>query len=133
MKFTDKVIVSGLSLLAIFYFSSGVALYFFSQQIFESLPEYYGAYNAHFVKDAGLAFSSSAILLLLAIINKPQRLVYSFSASLFVVLHGLFHIQMLLAGMVPGEYLGYELIQIILPASVLFGLVVLIYVVREKA
>ena len=132
MNLMDKVIVVSLSLLAVFYLASGIALYFFTQQTFDSLPSYYGAFNNHFVKDAGLAFTSSAILLILAIIRKSQRLVYSFSASIFVVLHGLFHVQMLFSGMIPGDYLSYELLQIILPASALLALVTLIYIRHSK-
>ena len=127
MNLEDKIIVALLGLLAVFYLASGIALYFHPMQTFDSLPSYYGEFNHHFVKDAGLAFTSSAILLFLAVFKRRERLIYSFSASLFVVLHGLFHVQMLLSGMVPKAYLGDELVQVIAPAMLLLGLVVVIY------
>ena len=123
----DKLIAVMLLLLAMLYLASGTALYFFALPTFESLPNYYGEFNSHFVKDAGLAFSSSAILLLLAVFNKSQRFIYSMSASLFVVFHGLFHVQMLLMGMVPTDFIVYELLRVILPATVLLILVAVIY------
>lgn len=123
----QKIIVGLLAVLALFYLAAGVSLYFFSQSTFESLPSYYGVFNAHFVKDAGLAFSSSGILLALAVLSTKYRLQYAFSASLFVVFHGLFHVQMLATGMVPEGYTGYELLQIVMPASVLLVLVGVLY------
>lgn len=123
----ERLIVTLLGLMSLFYFASGIALYFFSQQTFDSMPSYYGAFNNHFIKDAGLAFASSGILLVFAIIKKPERFIYSFCASLFVVLHGLFHVKMLFSGMVPDDYLPYELLQVIIPAFVLMILVGVIY------
>lgn len=96
------------------------------------MPEYYGLFNNHFIKDAGLAFLSSGILLVFALFRESERLVYSFCASIFVVLHGLFHIQMLLGGMVPGEYVAYELMQVVIPAFVLLVLVGIIYGSRKR-
>ena len=123
----ERIILLLLVVLSLFYLASGIALYFFSQLTFDSMPAYYGAFNNHFVKDAGLAFLSSGILLVFALLREKQRYIYSFCASIFVVLHGLFHVQMLLSGMVPGEYTAYELAQVIIPAFVLFVLVGVIH------
>jgi hypothetical protein len=127
MASKDKVIPFLLALMSLFYLASGVALYFFPLQTYETLPGYYGAFNNHFIKDAGLAFSSSGIMLALALFRSNERFIYSFCAALFVVLHALFHIQMLLTGMVPPEYTFYELLQVIIPAFVVLVLVGVIY------
>lgn len=126
----QKIIVGLLAVLALFYLAAGVSLYFFSQSAFDSLPDYYGVFNAHFVKDAGLAFSSSGILLCLAVFDAKHRFQYAFAASLFVVFHGLFHVQMLATGMVPADYTVYELLQVVLPALVTLVLVGVLYARR---
>ena len=123
----ERIIGLLLGLMSFFYLASGIALFFFSQLTFDTMPSYYGVFNNHFIKDAGLAFTSSGILLAFALFRERDRLIFSFSASLFVVLHGLFHIQMLLGGMVPREYLAYEVMQVIVPVFVLLVLVGLIY------
>lgn len=128
----ERIIVLLLGLMSLFYLASGIALYFFSQLTFDTMPGYYGVFNNHFIKDAGLAFSSSGILLVLALFRESERLIYSFCAAIFVMLHGLFHIQMLLSGMIPSEYIAYELMQVIVPAFVLLVLVAVIYG-RQKA
>ncbi len=123
----EKIIVLLLGLMSLFYLISGVALHFFSQLTFDTMPGYYGVFNNHFIKDAGLAFSSSGILLAIALFRENERLSFSFCASIFVVLHGLFHVQMLLGGMIPGEYVAYELMQVIVPAIVLMVLIGAMY------
>lgn len=127
MNSNDKFITAILSLVTVFYLASGIVLYFFPQQTFDSLPAYYGVFNSHFVKDAGLAFLSSGLLLVLSVTRRNERFLFCFCASIFVVLHALFHLHMLYKGMVPGEYLSYELLQVLLPALVLFILVLIIY------
>ncbi|MEM8560922.1 MAG: hypothetical protein AAGF57_01740 [Pseudomonadota bacterium] len=128
----ERTVAVLLGLLAIVYLFSGLALLFFSKTMFDSLPVYYGVFNGHFVKDAGLAFMSSGILLFIAVLRAEQRLLFSFSASLFVVLHGLLHIQMLVTGMVPSTYITYELLQIILPAALLLLLVCVLYARQRR-
>ena len=127
MSVTNRAIVASLVLLSGFYLISGIVLFFFSQHIFNTLPEYYGLFNNHFVKDAGIAFLCSGIMLVLAVFDAARRFIYSFCASLFVVLHALFHVHMIFSGMVPGAYLGYELLQVIAPAFFLLLLLCVIY------
>lgn len=66
-------------------------------------------------------------MLALALFRSNERFIYSFCAALFIVLHALFHSQMLLTGMVPAEYTVYELLQVIIPAFVVLILVGVIY------
>lgn len=123
----DRIIVALLAITALFYTASGIVLYFLPERTFDSLPGYYGAFNLHFVKDAGLAFLSSGLMLVLALLMPALRLVFAFCASLFVELHALFHLQMVLSGMVPSQYYSYEVLQIFLPALVLLAAVLLLY------
>lgn len=132
MLTTERLILFSLWLMAAFYAVSGIALYFSPQQTFESLPAYYGDFNIHFVKDAGIAFFSSGLMLAFAAAKKALRLTFCLCASLFVVLHGLFHVQMIVGGMVPTDYLPYELVQIILPASLLLVLLGVIYATQRQ-
>lgn len=127
----ERTVAVLLGLLAIVYLFSGLALLLFSKAMFDSLPQYYGTFNAHFVKDAGLAFMSSGLLLCLAVFRAKQRLLFSFSASLFVVFHGLLHVQMLVTGMVPPGFVTYELLQVVIPAGLLLVLVCILYVRRD--
>jgi hypothetical protein len=88
---------------------------------------YYEIFNNYYIKDAGLAFLSPGILWVLSLFRERERLIYSFCDSVFIVLHGLFHIRMLFSGMVPSDYVAYELIPVIVPVCILLVLVALIY------
>ena len=116
---SHPLLLALLGLLALFYTASGLLLYFTPEDTFAGLPAYYGDFNLHFVKDAGLAFLSSGVLLLAAVRTPAHRLRYSLCGALFVVLHALFHLQMLVGGMIPPDYYGYEFVQIFLPALLL--------------
>lgn len=101
------------------FLMSGVFAFFFSAHFFGLLGEYYGAFNNHFVKDAGLAFFSSGLLLLLSVKMIEWRTPLILGGSIFVVLHGLFHIHMLIMGMVPTPLDAVIEIVIIISPSVL--------------
>lgn len=123
----EKIALTLLVFMALFYTSSGIALFWFTQFTFDSLPKYYGQFNNHFIKDAGLAFLSTGIMLIAAIYHKPSRVILSICGAIFVVLHALFHIQMLLGGMVPAGFISNEMLQVVLPAALLIVVVALIY------
>ena len=124
MTIGQRILRVSIGVLALFYLSTGVFFYFFPHDAFGLLPAYYGEFNVHFVKDAGLAFSSSGILLLAGILRQRVELPYLYGGSLFVFLHAGFHIQMLVAGMVPDAFIAYEVSQVIAPSLILLLLVV---------
>ena len=96
MKTNILAVVLGVS-----FTITGIVAFFLPQAFFDQLPDYYGVFNLHFVKDAGLAFFSSGTLILLSIRLKKWCVPLTLGGVMFVVLHGLFHIQMLLMGMAP--------------------------------
>jgi len=107
----------------------GAFAFFLPEHFFNLLPAYYGNFNSHFVKDAGIAFLSSGLLLLLSLKIAQWRLPLTLGGALFITLHGLFHIQMLIAGMAP-TWLDFatESIVIISPAI----LTALLFILRLK-
>ena len=96
---------------------TGLFAFFNASQFFSLLGDYYGAFNNHFVKDAGIAFFSSGFLLLLSLKAIQWRLPLTLGGSLFIILHGAFHSQMILNGMIPTTLdIVIELMVIITPS-----------------
>ena len=96
---------------------TGVLAFLFPENFFALLGDYYGVFNYHFVKDAGIAFFSSGLLILLSVKLITWRVPLTLGGSLFIVLHGLFHIQMLIMGMAPTVFdVGKEVLFIITPS-----------------
>ena len=103
---------------------AGVGIFLFPETFFALLASYYGEYNLHFVKDAGLAFLASGVLLLLSNRHQYQEFAYTLGGALFVLLHGAFHAQMLLMGMVSTlSDLAFEFALNLLPALLVLWLV----------
>lgn len=119
--------LNALNALLGFSFSAVGAYAFFDPvSFFSLLPEYYGRFNLHFVKDAGIAFGSSGLLLIAALVSRQWKLPLAIGGALFVVLHGAFHVQMLLMGMAPTlSEKVLEVMVIITPAFLTALLVVL--------
>jgi len=96
---------------------TGIFAFFSPEVFFGLLGDYYGVFNSHFVKDAGIAFVSSGGLILLSCKISKWRVPLTLGGSLFIILHGLFHVQMLAMGMAPTALdLAKELIIIISPS-----------------
>ena len=114
--------------LGLIFLLTGIFAFFQPQQFFDSIGNYYGLFNYHFVKDAGLAFSSSGFLLLLSVRMPEWKVPLTLGGAMFVVLHGLFHVQMLVMGMVPtaGDVVK-ELAMIVTPAILTVVLFVMCY------
>jgi hypothetical protein len=64
------------------------------------LPDYYGLFKYNFIKYARIVFFSSRLLFILSLHIKDWQQPLTLGGALFVMLHGLFHINMLLNGMV---------------------------------
>ena len=122
----EKITLMILAFLALFYSVSGIVFFVFPQFVFDLLPEYYGLYNYHFIKDAGIAFFSSGIMLFISLAKASLRVILAVCGSLFVLLHSLFHVQMILSGMVPREFYGLELFLVIIPAILLMCIIVIL-------
>ena len=114
------------------FFVTGLFAFFLPLAFFSLLGDYYGTFNFHFVKDAGIAFISSGSLLLLSLRFIEWRLPLTLGGALFVVLHGLFHLQMLIMGMAtaPAD-IAFEVLVVISPA--VLAALLLIIRIRERA
>jgi len=109
----------------------GIFAFVYPGIFFNLLPEYYGSFNLHFVKDAGIAFFSSGLLLLLSLPIRRWRKPLTLGGALFVSLHGMFHIQMLVMGMAPTLLdILIETVVIISPA--VLSTILFILRLREK-
>ena len=120
------------SVLGFGFFVTGLFAFFYPSGFFSLLGDYYGTFNYHFVKDAGIAFLSSGSLLLLSLRFVEWRLPLTLGGAMFVVLHGVFHVQMLIMGMAtaPAD-IAFEVLVVIGP-SVLAALLLIIRI-RERA
>jgi hypothetical protein len=111
---------------------TGIFAFACPETFFGLLGDYYGAFNSHFVKDAGIAFFSAGCLLLLSTRIAQWCVPLTLGGSLFIILHGVFHMQMLVMGMVStATDLAIEILIIISP-SVLTA-VLLILRIREHS
>jgi len=111
---------------------TGLFAFFYPSEFFSLLGDYYGTFNYHFVKDAGIAFISSGSLLLLSLRFVEWRLPLTLGGALFVVLHGVFHLQMLIMGMAtaPAD-IAFEVLVVISPSAL--AALLLIIRIRERA
>jgi len=119
------------SVLGFGFFVTGLFAFFYPLEFFSLLGDYYGTFNYHFVKDAGIAFLSSASLLLLSLRFVEWRLPLTLGGALFVVLHGIFHVQMLIMGMAtaPAD-IAFEVLVVISPSAL--AALLLIIRIRER-
>ena len=121
MKTNTLAAILGFGFLAV-----GVMAFFWPLQFFNLWGDYYGTFNFHFVKDAGIAFFSSGLLLLASLKATEWRVPLTLGGALFLVLHGFFHIQMLFAGMVKRPLdIAIEIFIIITPSMLAALLLVL--------
>ncbi len=133
VKLLRYCLLAFLAVLAILFLGTGFALLFNSRSVFDGLPDYYGSFNNHFVKDAGLAYLSSGIMLAIAVFHRRSRSAFALCGAFFVVLHGIFHVTMIVNGMVPSAYLKQEIVSVIGPALVTLTVVVLVHVVFSRS
>lgn len=111
---------------------TGIFAFTYSALFFSLLGDYYGSFNNHFVKDAGIAFFSSGFLILLGIKMALWRLPLTLGGALFVMLHGVLHIQMLMMGMAPTALdVAIEILMIIVP-SVLAALLLILRILEHS-
>jgi hypothetical protein len=117
-------------ILGVGFTATGIFAFACPETFFGFLGEYYGDFNNHFVKDAGIAFFSAGCLLLLSIRITQWCVPLTLGGSLFIILHGVFHIQMLVMGMAPTALdVAKELLIIISPS--IFTALLLVLRIRE--
>jgi hypothetical protein len=106
------------AVLGLGFLAAGLFAFFSPAVFFGLLGDYYGTFNYHFVKDAGIAFFSSGALLMLSLRIIEWQLPLTLGGTLFVGLHGVFHLQMLLMGMAttPAD-IAFEVLVVISPAA----------------
>jgi len=127
MKLNILAVILGLG-----FAVTGIFAFASPETFFGLLGDYYGAFNSHFVKDAGIAFLSAGCLLLLSTRITKWCVPLTLGGSLFIILHGLFHIQMLIMGMATSAFDVAVEIFIIISPSVLAALL-LILRIREHS
>lgn len=120
-------------ILGAIFLATGLAAFFASEQFFASIGNYYGDYNAHFVKDAGISFFSAGVLLILSLRIPKWRVPLTLGGALWIMLHGCFHIQMLLMGMFPTAADTVKEIALVITPAALTGLVLYLRVKEQKA
>ncbi len=119
-------------ILGIGFAVTGIFAFVSSETFFGLLGDYYGAFNSHFVKDAGIAFLSAGCLLLLSTRITKWCVPLTLGGSLFIILHGLFHIQMLIMGMATTALdVAIEIFIIISPSAL--AALLLILRIREHS
>jgi hypothetical protein len=127
MKLNILAVILGLG-----FTVTGIFAFACPETFFGLLGDYYGTFNNHFVKDAGIAFFSAGCLLLLSTRITKWCVPLTLGGSLFIILHGLFHTQMLVMGMVStATDLAIEILIIISPS--VLTVVLLILRIREHS
>ena len=111
---------------------TGLFAFFQPTMFFNLLPDYYGQINIHFIKDAGISFFSSGTLLLLSLAVKKWQIPFAIGGALFVLLHAIFHIQMLFAGMAPNWLDKAIEIVVIVSPGLLAGLIVILRILESR-
>jgi hypothetical protein len=101
---------------------AGLFIFFFPQEFYSFLGPYYGTINIHFVKDAGIAFFCSGAMLGASMRYTQWQVPLTLCATLFIGFHGLFHLQMIVNGMIPNAYIHKEILANVLPAILLITL-----------
>jgi hypothetical protein len=119
-------------ILGIGFAITGIFAFASPETFFSLLGEYYGAFNTHFVKDAGIAFFSAGCLLILSTRIAQWCVPLTLGGSLFIILHGVFHIQMLVMGMAPTALDVTKEILIIISPSI-FTALLLVLRLREHS
>jgi hypothetical protein len=119
-------------ILGIGFTVTGIFAFACPETFFGLLGKYYGAFNNHFVKDAGIAFFSAGCLILLSTRITKWCVPLTLGGSLFIILHGVFHVQMLAMGMAPTALDVAKEILIIISPSILTALL-LVLRIREHS
>ena len=119
-------------ILGIGFTVTGIFVFACPETFFGLLGKYYGAFNNHFVKDAGIAFFSAGCLILLSTRITKWCVPLTLGGSLFIILHGVFHVQMLAMGMAPTALDVAKEILIIISPSILTALLLFLRI-REHS
>jgi len=92
-----------LAAIAVLNLLTGFVVFFAPQFFYDTVPgvSMMGPFNLHFIRDAGLAYFGSGVLLMVAL--RRGEYAFAFGGVLWPCLHALFHIQIWLARGAPAD------------------------------
>jgi hypothetical protein len=101
---------------------NGLIMLFASEPWFASIAADTGPFNVHLVRDVGAAYVTSGVAAIWAARVPQWRTPLAATAALFLGLHGLIHVQEVLAGVQPPVHLLEDFPGVYLPALLLAGI-----------
>jgi len=101
---------------------NGLIMLFASEPWFARIAADTGPFNVHLVRDVGAAYLTSGIASVWAARAPHWRTPLATAAALFLGLHGLIHVQEVLAGVQPASHLLEDFPGVYLPALLLAGI-----------
>ena len=117
MKRFAPLIIILMAALSLYSLAIGLLAFVKPGIFYREFAAYTGAFNQHFIRDVGAAFLTAGIALLLATLIAAWRVPLALAGATFLLLHGLIHLQELLAGTTPAEHVVGEVFEILLPAG----------------
>lgn len=115
-------------LIAILNIATGIQIFVMPEFFYENVPgvKMLGPFNLHFIRDAGLSFAASGLLLAWGWHRREYS--WSLAGSLWPVFHALFHLHMWIARGVPVDLIALvNLTGIQLPAWTAFFAALCLY------
>jgi hypothetical protein len=101
---------------------NGLVMLFASEPWFANVAADTGPFNVHLVRDVGAAYVTSGVASVWAARVPRWRTPLATAAALFLGLHGLIHVQEVLAGVQPPVHLFEDFPGVYLPALLLAGI-----------
>ena len=98
---------------------NGLFMLFTSEAWFTNVAADTGPFNSHLVRDVGAAYATSGVAAVWAARAPQLRAVLAGIAALFLGLHGLVHVEDVLAGTQPPSHLLEDFPGVYLPALLL--------------
>jgi hypothetical protein len=101
---------------------NGLVMLFASEPWFTNVAADTGPFNAHLVRDVGAAYVTSGVASVWAARAPQLRAVLAGMAALFLGLHGLIHVEDVLAGTQPSSHLLEDFPGVYLPPLLLVAI-----------
>jgi hypothetical protein len=96
----DRVAQALIALVGVFALIFGIFMLIHPYEWYQLLPtvKFTGPPNQHFIRDIGLGYAASGVMLCYAAINPPMRWLAALAGSLWLIVHGILHIYEVLTG-----------------------------------
>jgi hypothetical protein len=96
----DRITQLLIALVGIFALVFGSFMLIHPFEWYQLLPtvKFTGPPNPHFIRDIGLAYIASGVMLVYAAWNPPMRWLAAFAGSMWLMVHGILHIYEVLTG-----------------------------------